>query len=46
MARPCTRDWGLLVGDLSPGAHNTITDVSGVQVGHTTLIATLNPAIP
>jgi D-aminopeptidase len=33
------RDLGLSVGTLEPGEHNAITDVPGVQVGHTTLIA-------
>ena len=27
-----------MLGDGSPGAHNAITDVAGVRVGHTTLI--------
>ncbi len=46
MIRPRTRDWGLLVGELPPGTHNAITDVSGVQVGHTTLIAGKGPLRP
>lgn len=32
------RDLGLRVGTGEPGTHNAITDVPGVQVGHTTLI--------
>lgn len=32
------RDLGVSIGVLSPGEHNAITDVSGVMVGHTTLI--------
>ncbi len=32
------RDLGITIGPLSPGSHNAITDVSGVRVGHTTLI--------
>ena len=32
------RDYGLQFGVLSPGKQNAITDVSGVKVGHTTLI--------
>lgn len=32
------RDLGLSVGDLPPGPNNAITDVTGVRVGHTTLI--------
>ncbi len=37
--RPRIRDLGLSVGQLPTGAHNGITDVSGVCVGHTTLIS-------
>jgi D-aminopeptidase len=32
------RDLGLATGSLPPGARNSIADVSGVTVGHTTLI--------
>ncbi|MGC0417199.1 P1 family peptidase [Embleya sp. AB8] len=32
------RDAGHRVGRLAPGAHNAITDVPGVLVGHTTLV--------
>lgn len=32
------RDYGVEVGVLKPGKNNSITDVSGVKVGHTTLI--------
>lgn len=32
------RDYGLQFGVLSPGKQNAIADVSGVKVGHTTLI--------
>ncbi|HVV75651.1 MAG TPA: P1 family peptidase [Mycobacteriales bacterium] len=35
---PRLRELGLAVGVGTPGAHNAITDVPGVQVGHTTLI--------
>ena len=31
------RDLGIKIGVLTPGKHNDITDVSGVQVGHFTL---------
>ncbi len=34
------------MGELPPGAHNAITDVSGVRVGHTTLIAGEGPLRP
>jgi D-aminopeptidase len=37
-ARPRARDLGLAPGVFSPGPLNAITDVSGVRVGHTTLI--------
>lgn len=36
--RPRAREAGIRVGVLSPGPLNAITDVSGVRVGHTTLI--------
>ncbi len=36
--RPRARDIGLIVGIFPTGAHNAITDVSGVRVGHTTII--------
>ena len=32
------RDLGIRIGDLEVGAHNAITDVDGVRVGHATLI--------
>ncbi|WP_394751318.1 DmpA family aminopeptidase [Spongiimicrobium salis] len=32
------RDYGIEIGILQPGNKNAITDVEGVQVGHTTLI--------
>src|SRR5262245_1530492 len=38
-ARPRARDIGLAPGVLAPGAINAITDVRGVRVGHTTLVA-------
>ncbi len=36
--RPRARDLGIEVGVFPPGAHNAITDVEGVLVGHTTLV--------
>src|SRR5207245_2335168 len=36
--RPRAREAGVIVGVLSPGPLNAITDVAGVSVGHTTLI--------
>jgi D-aminopeptidase len=38
-ARPRARDLGLAPGVLTPGTLNAITDVRGVRVGHTTLVA-------
>jgi D-aminopeptidase len=37
--RPRARELGLVIGILPCGAANAITDVSGVRVGHVTLIA-------
>lgn len=37
-ARPRAREAGIKVGILPPGPLNSITDVSGVTVGHTTII--------
>jgi D-aminopeptidase len=31
------REYGLVIGSLNPGPRNSITDVKGVRVGHTTL---------
>src|SRR5438093_2252182 len=36
--RPRAREAGVIVGVLTPGPLNAITDVAGVSVGHTTLI--------
>jgi D-aminopeptidase len=46
MARPRLRETGLAVGELPPGPWNAITDVAGVGVGHTTLIAGEGPLEP
>ncbi len=32
------RAFGIAIGELEPGARNAITDVSGIRVGHTTVI--------
>jgi len=32
------RDLGIVIGSLEPGAHNAITDVPGVLVGHSTIV--------
>jgi D-aminopeptidase len=37
--RPRARDLGIAPGVFAPGPHNAITDVAGVRVGHTTLVA-------
>lgn len=37
--RARARDMGVAIGILPTGKHNAITDVAGVSVGHTTLIA-------
>lgn len=39
MARQRLRALGIRPGVLEPGPHNTLTDVAGILVGHTTLIA-------
>ena len=36
--RPRAREIGLVVGTFPTGSLNAITDVSGVKVGHTTVI--------
>jgi D-aminopeptidase len=36
--RKRVRDWGIRIGILEPGPNNAITDVTGVKVGHCTLI--------
>jgi D-aminopeptidase len=36
--RPRARDLGIQPGLGAPGAHNAITDVAGVRVGHTTIV--------
>jgi len=38
MTRARARDFGVAIGKLPTGKHNAITDVSGVRVGHVTLI--------
>src|SRR5689334_11349693 len=40
--RPRARDAGVIVGVLSPGSLNAITDVFGVMVGHATIIRDAN----
>lgn len=31
------RDWGICIGEMTPGPRNKLTDVPGVRVGHATL---------
>jgi len=40
------RDLGLTVGYGAPGPYNAITDIAGVQVGHTTLVSGDGPLRP
>ena len=44
--RPRLRELGIILGALSPGPHNAITDVAGVRVGHSTLIRGAGPLMP
>lgn len=46
MARPRVRELGIVIGELPTGPYNTITDVTGVQVGHATLIEGEGPLVP
>ncbi|MCC2628478.1 MAG: family peptidase, partial [Thermomicrobiales bacterium] len=39
------RDLGVTIGRIPTGAHNAITDVKGVRVGHTTLISGEGPLV-
>ncbi len=39
MPRARLRDLGIIIGTYPTGPHNAITDVPGVEVGHTTLIS-------
>lgn len=44
--RPRLRELGIALGELAPGPLNAITDVPGVRVGHTTLIAGAGRLVP
>ncbi len=37
MKQKTIRDYGIVIGELTPGAYNKITDVPGVKVGHATV---------
>jgi D-aminopeptidase len=39
------RELGIIIGQLNPGPHNAITDVSGVRIGHVTLIEGNGPLV-
>jgi len=39
------RDLGVTIGRIPAGAHNAITDVKGVRVGHTTLVSGEGPLV-
>ncbi|MEO7001683.1 MAG: P1 family peptidase [Ktedonobacterales bacterium] len=43
--RPRARDLGVRIGRLEPGTWNAITDVAGVRVGYTTVIAGEGPLV-
>lgn len=44
--RPRAREFGIYLGEMEPGPLNSITDVEGVLVGHTSLISGDGPLIP
>ncbi len=46
MQRFRARQLGITIGDLPTGPRNTLTDVDGVRVGHTTLIDGDGPLVP
>ncbi|MES2209205.1 MAG: P1 family peptidase [Chloroflexota bacterium] len=43
--RPRARDLGIVIGTMTPGPFNAITDVSGVRVGHATIIEGDGPLV-
>lgn len=46
MQRPRLRDWGVKIGHYATGPYNAITDVEGVKVGQSTIIAGEGKLIP
>lgn len=46
MSRPRARDIGIVIGQISTGPNNSITDVPGVKVGHCTLIKGEGKLVP
>ncbi|MDQ3779138.1 MAG: P1 family peptidase [Chloroflexota bacterium] len=43
--RARARELGITIGEMAPGPFNAITDVAGIRVGHTTLIAGEGPLV-
>ncbi len=43
--RPRARDLGIVIGEMTPGPFNAITDVPGVRVGHATIIEGDGPLV-
>ena len=43
--RPRVRELGIMIGTMKPGLNNAITDVSGVKVGHVTMIQGDGPLV-
>ena len=43
--RPRARDLGVVIGQLTTGPHNAITDVPGVRVGHATIVDGAGPLV-
>jgi D-aminopeptidase len=43
LSEPRARDLGIVIADGTPGPYNAITDVTGLRVGHTTLISGSGP---
>ena len=46
MTRYPLRELGVVIGELQPGASNTILDIVGVQVGHCTLVSGEGALLP
>ncbi len=46
MTRYPLRELGVVIGELQPGASNTILDIDGVQVGHCTLVSGEGALLP
>ena len=46
MTRYPLRELGVVIGELQPGASNTILDIDGVRVGHCTLVSGEGALLP